>query len=88
MEGDVFKGVMYGVERAEFLLDIIKTLKMGETGSTYILSSTGDTLAHEDNSLVYDRVNPIKNAETDPSWKDIAAQIKGISGDNRPLLYI
>jgi len=88
LENGVFKGVMYGIEDAGFINDLIKTLKMGETGSTYILSSTGDTLAHEDISMVYAKNNPIKNAEKDPVWKDIAeANRKAINGEKSTSTY-
>lgn len=54
-----------------FLSDITDKIRLGESGSAYILDSEGYTIAHKDRSLVLNRVNDSKNLN-DPKLKKLA----------------
>jgi len=81
-ENETFMGVMFSVQRAEFLSDVISTLRMGESGSAYIVDSYGNIVAHDNISLVRSQYNPIIAAETDRSMAQFADMIqKALQGD-------
>jgi methyl-accepting chemotaxis protein len=89
LEDGVFKGVMYGIVRAEYISGLMHSLKMGENGTAYIINSAGDVMAHEELSNVYSKTNPIRIAETDPSWEGIAEVCrKAISSDSSASYYV
>jgi hypothetical protein len=78
---------MYAVERAEFLSDVVKTLKMGNKDVTYILDSKGTMVANEDLNYVYSASNAIKLAETDKSLKPFAAIAQKAVGGHHSVSY-
>lgn len=54
--------------------DIIEEVKMGETGSTYILNNKGAKVAHNDFSLVLKQQNNLEDVKKDPKlYKTVAA---------------
>ncbi|MDR1177701.1 MAG: methyl-accepting chemotaxis protein [Spirochaetaceae bacterium] len=60
---------------ASVLTRLTSTVKMGETGYSYIINREGTIVAHPDDSLVINRFTPSKDAEKDPSLKSLAASI-------------
>ncbi|MDF2523367.1 MAG: methyl-accepting chemotaxis sensory transducer with Cache sensor [Clostridiales bacterium] len=55
----------------EFSL-LIQDITFGETGSAFMINPEGTMLAHTNMTLVYDKINYIKQAESDKSVKDLA----------------
>ena len=65
--------------------DVISAVKIGDTGSTYILNHEGTKVAHSDFSLVLNQQNNLKDAQSNPSlYKDVSEletkMIKGETG--------
>lgn len=63
--------------------DMISAVKIGDTGSTYILNHLGTKVAHSDFSLVLNQQNNIKDAQSNPSlYKDVSElETKMINGE-------
>ena len=78
--------VLYGL-KGSFLADAVKDIKIGESGSAYMLCSEGNVIAHTNYELVEMKDNTIEAAKTDKSLAKIAAMeekmIKGESGFGR-----
>lgn len=65
-------GIIYITIGASDLSDVVKSIKISDHGSAYMLNSDGDTIAHENTDLVASASNTIKEAESDSSLKAIA----------------
>ncbi len=65
-------GVVYSVLDGEFLSQITDTIKIGETGSAYIIDSNYNVIAHKKRELVYAQDNSVKAAEQDKSLAAVA----------------
>ncbi|MGB5824160.1 MAG: methyl-accepting chemotaxis protein, partial [Proteocatella sp.] len=75
-------GIVYFVPDESFLNIQMGEIKIGKTGSSYIINKSGLTIAHEDESIVGVE-NTTDMAKTDPSFKQLAAiEQKMISGEN------
>ena len=63
--------------------DMISAVKIGDTGSTYILNREGTKVADDDFSLVLSQQNNIKDAQSNPSlYKEVSElETKMISGE-------
>jgi methyl-accepting chemotaxis protein len=62
--------------------DIIDNVKIGNTGSTYILNQEGAKVAHTDFSLVLNQQNNLNDVKDDSSYKSVAAlETKMINGE-------
>lgn len=66
-------GIVYAAVDASFLSEITNRISIGETGTTYIIDNTGTVIAHVDYSKVTERENAITAAQTDSSYKALAA---------------
>ena len=76
-------GVVYFVPVSTFLSDIVTEIQLSEGGSAYILSKSGNTIAHRNVEKVTNEENCIEEAKTDSSLKKIAAlEKKMINGEN------
>lgn len=64
-------GVVYFVPNEDFLNIEMSTIKVGDTGSSYIINKNGLTIAHEDAEIV-GAENTIESAKTDPSLESLA----------------
>ena len=84
---DTFKGVMYSVQNAEFINEALVTLHMGQKGNAYIVDSNGRIIAHEDRSYVYSQFNPIVEAESDQSWRQVGDMTKKVIQGNHKATY-
>ncbi|MDE6764361.1 MAG: HAMP domain-containing protein [Oscillospiraceae bacterium] len=67
-----FDGIAYGAVNADFLTDIMLSLKMGDNGFAYVLNSHGSIIGHENSIYVEEGSNMIAAAEQDASLSDIA----------------
>ena len=76
-------GVVYFVPVSTFLSDIVAQIQISEGGSAYILSKSGNTIAHMDVDKVTNEENRIELAKNDSSLKKIAAlEKKMINGED------
>lgn len=66
-------GTIYVSLDAKVLSDIIGQIKVGDSGSAYIIDKNGTVIAHNDYTKVTSEENAIKAAESDSSKKQIAA---------------
>lgn len=65
-------GVVYSMVDGEFLSEITDKIKVGETGTAYIINSDFNVIAHKKRELVYSKDNSVKAAEQDESLKAVA----------------
>lgn len=87
-DGEV-KGVLYATYDADVLSIMTDDIKLTDYGSTYILNSKGDVIAHKDRNLVYSKINDIERAQEDPSLKDVARlEAKMIAGEKGTGEYV
>ncbi|MBD5144416.1 MAG: methyl-accepting chemotaxis protein [Ruminococcus sp.] len=68
-----FAGIAYGAVNADFLTDIMASLRMGDDGFAYVLDSHGRIIGHENSAYVEEGSNMIEASKQDPSLSDIAA---------------
>lgn len=63
--------------------DMVSAVKIGDTGSTYILNHEGTKVAHSDFSLVLNQQNNLKDVQSDPSlYKEVSElETKMIDGE-------
>ena len=77
-------GVGIYILDAKYLSDIVKDIKIGKSGSAYILDKKGNTIAHMDYNLVKNTQNNIEKSKKDESLNQIASlekkMIKGKTG--------
>ena len=77
-------GVTVFVLDGKILSDAIKNIKVGETGTVYVLDSNGTVIAHPNYENVKAKENSIEDAKTDSKLSKIAniekKMIKGKSG--------
>lgn len=64
-------GVVYFVPKETFLNDIVTSIHVGETGSSYIIDQSGLTIAHK-NADIVGKENTQVDVKKDPSLKEIA----------------
>lgn len=75
-------GAICYVPDYNFLSDIVSTIQIGEKGGCYIIDLTGNTIAHNDYSLV-NNSNTIEEAKTDSSLKKLAElEQRMVNGEN------
>lgn len=73
-------GVVYSILDGEFLSQITDSIKVGETGSTYLINSEYNVIAHKKKELVLAKDNSIKSAEQDKSLVAVAELEKKAHG--------
>lgn len=75
-------GVLVGARNGVELSNITNDIVIGKTGNTYMLSNTGNIIAHNDAELVKNKENIIEKSAKDPSLKALAEiQKKMIAGE-------
>lgn len=78
-------GVLYATYDANVLSLMTDKIKLNGKGYTVILSSNGDTIAHNDRNLVYKRENNIKNVKNDPKLERLVRLEKKMVAGERGL---
>lgn len=74
-------GIVYASIDSVRLSSIISSIKVGETGTNYIVNKEGTTIADNDYSLVLSQENSIEEAKTDKTLEKFAEQdSKAING--------
>lgn len=80
-EGTV-AGVVYYAPPEDFLCKIAESIKVGNSGSAYIIDKNGTVIAHRDKSLVMVD-NSIEDAKTDSRLADVARmESDALAGNN------
>lgn len=80
--GTSVEGVIYYVPDEEFLSSIVKSINIGDTGSSYLLNSAGTVIAHKDSSLIM-KSNTIEEAKSDKALKTLAdMESQALAGNN------
>lgn len=84
MKGNVFDGIIIAQENATFLSELTKDIKIGNTGSAYMLDGAGNTIAHDNLENVLNSHNVIEQSGSDKSMTALAViqqnMIAGQSG--------
>lgn len=78
-----FDGIIIVQADADFLSTLTSQIKIGDNGNTYIINSSGDVIAHDDNEKVLSGYNVINESSSDRSLNGLASiQKKMIAGEN------
>lgn len=67
------EAALLGTVNGNFLSEITADKGYGEGGYAYIIDGTGVIIAHNDRSLLINKVNYIEEAKTDSEYKELAA---------------
>ena len=87
--GGRITGVLYGVRHATEISELIKDVKLGETGYAYIVNKDGTVQGHRDEKLVLDAYNPIKASAQDKTLEGLAGAMKRtINGETGVAQYL
>lgn len=82
MENGNITGVLYSTYGADILSHMTDKIKLNEKGSTFIINRNGDTIAHENRNLVYDKDNDFINIKSNPKLERLVQlEKKMVSGD-------
>lgn len=80
--GTSVEGLVFYVPNADFLNDIVTSIKVGNTGSAYMLNHDGTVIAHRDSSLVMNS-NDVEAAKTNKKLEPIARlERDALAGNN------
>ena len=72
-KGNAVDAVIYYTTSADFLMEAVTNIQVGESGSAYILDKDGYTIAHKNTDLVINKDNTNEDVKTDPSLEKLAA---------------
>ena len=85
--GGKIDSVLLAVRSGNEFSTLVNDISFGKTGKAFMVNENGDMIAHENLSLVYDKVNYISVAEQDKSFRKLAELLtlmkagKGGAGD-------
>lgn len=83
MENGNIAGVLYATYDANVLSHMTDKIKLNSKGYTFILNNSGDTIAHDNRNLVYDRDNSFKNVKDNPKLERLVKlETKMIAGES------
>ncbi len=71
--GTEILGVVIYVADGMFLSDLVNSIKVGNSGTAYIIDNQGTTIAYNDKATVLDQYNTQEEAKTDSSLAELAA---------------
>lgn len=63
-------GVLIGRLDANAISNLTKDIKFGDLGFSYIINSKGSIMAHSNENMVLQQINPIERMENDESYTD------------------
>lgn len=69
-------GTLCGVYKGEELSKITDGFRLGDQGNSFIINKFGEVIAHDDRNLVFQQFNPIREAEGDPTLRELAEMIQ------------
>lgn len=67
-----FDGIVYGAISADFLVDIVSNLLMGDKGVSYIIDKHANVIGHPDPTFVEQRANIIETSKEDKGVQSVA----------------
>ena len=67
--------VLVGVKSGNEFSTLVNDISFGKTGRAYMINEDGDIIAHNNLSLVYDKVNYIQEASKDKSFQQLAEML-------------
>lgn len=70
--GSKIERVLVGVKSGNEFSTLVNDISFGKTGRAYMINEKGDIIAHNNLSLVYDKVNYIEEASKDKSFEQLA----------------
>lgn len=70
--GDKIRSFVSIIHSTEDFCDVVEDITFGKEGYGYIIDSEGVTIAHNDRSLVKDKVISINDAQNDPKLNELA----------------
>lgn len=65
-------GVVYFTQTSKLITDLVREIKVGDSGTAYILNKAGTTIAHHDDTIVQNFENTQEMAASDPKLKPLA----------------
>lgn len=65
-------GVLYATYDADVLSLMTDRIKLNDSGSTYMINSRGDVIAHDNRDFVYNITNDMENAKDNPELDQLA----------------
>lgn len=71
-KGTSIVGVVYIVLDNDYLYNIIADIKVGNTGTAYIVDKNSTVIAHLSKELVFTKYNPVEEAKSDSSLNNLA----------------
>ena len=67
-----FDGIVYGAISADFLVDIVSNLLVGDKGVSYIIDKHANVIGHPDPTFVEQRANIIETSKEDKGVQSVA----------------
>ncbi|PAB59385.1 methyl-accepting chemotaxis protein [Anaeromicrobium sediminis] len=80
-ENGIITSVLAVIQNGDFLSNMIKDVKIGETGYAYMVDERGGVVAHKDNELVVSRYNVIDEVANDPGLEELSRLTKRMIKD-------
>lgn len=83
--------VLIGVKSGNEFSTLVNDISFGKTGEAFMINEAGDIIAHNNLSLVYDKINYIQEADRDKSFQQLSEMISlmlnGETGANDYTYY-
>ena len=73
IKSSTFDGVIYGGIDYDVFSELVANINLGQTGTAFILDSTGNIIAHDNDDYVRQEITFRDLAQTDSSFNDVAA---------------
>ncbi len=74
--GGKLDSILIAVRSGNEFSTLVDDITFGKTGRAFMINEAGDIIAHQNLSLVFDKTNFIKEAETDQTLAQMAAMLK------------
>lgn len=75
-------GSVYLIFSYDVMLDIVRNISIGQSGSAYLVNKSGQTVVHKDEQIVRNKVNIIQEVQNDSSLTQLAElEKKSINGE-------
>lgn len=82
-EEGVVKAVLVGRRDGNALSEITDTMGYGANGYAYLVNSKGIIVAHKNREYVMAQLNPIDEAQKNPDFKEVAAELTKIIANSK-----
>ncbi len=75
-KGTKIVGVLYAQMDNEFLCNTVENIKIGETGTAYLVNGEATCIAHTNRERVYTQNNALTDAKNNPALEPLASLLK------------